>query len=27
MAVIKAWPRLPSAVRTGILAIVNGVIP
>ena len=27
MAVIEAWPLLPSAVRTGILAIVNGVIP
>jgi len=27
MTVIEAWPRLPSAVRTGILAIVNGVIP
>jgi hypothetical protein len=25
--VIEAWPLLPSAIRTGILAIVNGVIP
>jgi hypothetical protein len=27
MAVIEAWPRLPSAVRAGILAIVDGVAP